>query len=294
MGLVLPGAAQSLPNPAASADATRDPDKATAPASQSLPAPVGAGDLMILPPRVILEGRQRGTEVMLRNAGKARCTYRIYWEEMRMLLDGKVEEAKKAEGSITASDLVRYTPKQVELGPGETQVVRLMVRLPEGLKDGEYRSHLVFQGLPPAQPPAPVDQGPEKKNLSFNIQTILAFGIPVFVRHGETHAQIGMSHLALKPAAAPGQAPTLELQLDRQGNRSVQGELQVDWKPASGRSLTLASGRETVIYPEVDACAERVILDGVKDLQLAHGKLKVTFAYKDSKQPPEVAFLDVP
>ena len=311
MGLAVAAVAQSVPNPGAGAKAPGDPGaqavpapaspaagspdpNAGAPGGKNEPEQTGAGDLMVTPPRVVLDGRQRSAEVMLRNSGKGPCTYRVSWKEMRMRPDGKLEEAPKAEGAVTAADLVRCTPKQVTLGPGESQLVRLMARLPEGLKEGEYHSHLVFQTLPPALPPTPAGQDAAKQGLSFGIQTLLAFSIPVFVRCGTTSGKVGLSHLALKPAEAPGQAPALELQLDRQGNQCVRGELTVDWQPASGRSRPVMSGFGAVIYPEIDACADRVVLDKAKDLKLAGGRLKVTFAYKDNPQPPEVAFLDVP
>ena len=38
---------------------------------------------------------------------------------------------------LGAAGLVRYSPRQVTLGPNETQKVRLMVRKPAGLPDGD-------------------------------------------------------------------------------------------------------------------------------------------------------------
>ena len=34
------------------------------------------------------------------------------------------------------------------LAPGETQAVRLLLRKPGNLADGEYRSHLLMQNVP--------------------------------------------------------------------------------------------------------------------------------------------------
>ena len=68
---------------------------------------------------------------------------------------------------LSAADLVRYSPRQVELAPGEVQTVRIQIRKPEGLKDGEYHSHLVFQGYLRSSP-LPV-QIPADKTLGFNI-----------------------------------------------------------------------------------------------------------------------------
>lgn len=253
----------------------------------------GVGDLMVMPTRVVLEGRERSAEVTLRNSGKGLCTYRIFFQEMRMLPSGKVELVPKPEGVLTAADLVRFTPKQVELAPGETQTIRVQLRLPEGLKDGEYRSHLVFQGLPPVEPPRPTTEG-EDKNLSFDIKTIVSLSIPVIVRHGVTTVAVDLSGFAFHPQAKAGEAPSLDLTLGRKGNRSVQGEFKVDWLPSSGRPRTLLPVAGTVLYTEVDARAMHLDLAEGKGLTLKGGRLKVTYTFRDVKQQPVVAYLDLP
>lgn len=253
----------------------------------------GLGDLLIMPTRVILEGRDRSAEVVLRNTGSKPCTYRIFFQEMRMDNAGQVEVVEKKPGALFASDLVRFTPRQVALAPNESQTVRIQLRLPEGLKDGEYRSHMVFQSLPPVEPPAPLGEDADKA-LSFNIQTVLSISIPVIVRHGETSASVGLSHLAYHPAAKKGEPPVLDLQLDHKGNRSVQGELKVDWLPVSGKAQTVLPEGGAVLYSEVEYVAEHLALSEAKDTLLKGGRLKVTFTYHDNSQQPVVAFLDVP
>jgi P pilus assembly chaperone PapD len=253
----------------------------------------GLGDLMIIPTRVVLEGRDRSATIMLRNAGRAASSYRIFFQEMRMLPSGQLEPMAKADDAISAADLVRYSPRQVELAPGEVQTVRIQMRKPEGLKDGEYRSHLVFQGLPPVQPASPV-QIPDEKTIGFNITTLVALSIPVIVRQGETAATVSLGGLALLPPARNGEPPALELDLKRSGNRSVQGEFKVDWVPRSGRPRTVLPVAGGTIYAELDARRMHLVLADAKDLVLKGGQLKVTFSPKDSQQLPVVASLDLP
>jgi hypothetical protein len=255
----------------------------------------GIGDLMVMPTRVVLEGRDRSAEVLLRNAGKGVCSYRVYFQEMRMLPTGAIEVIPKPEGSLTAADLVRFTPRQVQLGPGESQVVLIHLRLMEGVPEGEYRSHLVFQGLTPVDPPKPVlEDQLDEKTLAFDIKTMVSLSIPIIVRHGETHVEVALSQLVFHSAASPGGVPSLDLQMERKGNRSAQGEFKVDWLPASGRPRTVLPVLGGTIYTCLDSRSIHMDLSEGKGVEFKGGRLKVTFAFKDVKQVPVVSFLDLP
>ena len=252
----------------------------------------GAGDLMVMPTRVVLEGRERSAEVALRNVGSQKSTYRILFKEMDMLPEGRLEERNKKPGEITASDLVRYSPRQVELEPGETQTVRLQLRKPEGLPDGEYRSHLLFQAIPPVEPPKPPSA--ETTNaISFDIKTLFGISIPVIVRHGNAHGSASLANLKLEAPKQDG-TPVLALDLQREGNRSLGGELQVRWEPASGRPVVVLPLAGAVIYHNLSSRHLRLDLPGAKGLALRNGRLRVTFTPRDYKQAPVVATLDLP
>lgn len=253
----------------------------------------GVGDLMVMPTRVVLEGRERAAEVALRNVGSRKATYRILFREMDMNAEGKLEERTKKEGELTASDLVRYSPRQVDLEPGETQTVRLQLRKPEGLPDGEYRSHLLFQAVPPPEPPKP-DDAAAPDAISFDIKTIFGISIPVIVRHGDAHATASLSDLKLEAPRTLDGPPALTLDLRKDGNRSIGGEFQVRWEPASGRATVVLPVAGGVIYHNLAARHMRLDLPGAKGLALKGGRLKVTFTPKDVKQAPVVATLDVP
>ena len=247
---------------------------------------------MIMPTRVVLEGRDRSAEVILRNSGKETCVYRIYFQEMQMTPVGKIETTSKVEGITSAADLVRFTPRQIEILPGKTQSVRLQLRKPEGLADGEYRSHLVFQGLPPVEPPKPLTPGDDK--MSFDIKTIVAISIPVIVRHGETTGSINLSEMSFHPSIKLEDIPSIDLTMTRKGNRSIQGEFKVDWVPSSGKVKNILAVAGTAIYSNLDSRTVHLDFPEAKGMLIKTGKLRVTFSYKDIKQSPVVTFLDVP
>ncbi len=265
-------------------------------AQPTAPPPVpGPSDLMLIPTRVVLEGRQRATEIILKNIGKATATYRIQLKEMVMTPTGQLKDREKASGEITAADLVRFSPRQVELSPGETQTVRIQVRKPEQLADGEYRSHMLFQGIPPAEAPqAPEAEG--EKRLSFSITPIYGIAIPIIVRHGEVKTDVALVNVRYEGPGKEADSLFVLLSLERSGNGSVLGDFEVSVESGGsvkkGQSLMLMRG-VAVYHP--NPLREVVIpLRLEKGASLSGARLKVTYTPQDTKLPPLVATLDVP
>ena len=113
--------------------------------------PAGA-ELSLFPTRIVLEKNQRSAQVELLNRGTAPETYRISVVNRRMTVDGDIVLADNAEPDERfAEAMVRYSPRQVTLQPGQSQTVRVLLRKPAELAAGEYRSHLQFDRVE-AQP----------------------------------------------------------------------------------------------------------------------------------------------
>ena len=266
-----------------------------APPADAQPAAAPApGDLMVLPSRVLLEGRAHATEVMLRNQGSVAGTYRIFVKEMRMIPNGELQDRDKAPGETTAADLVRFSPHQVLLGPGETQTIRIQARIPEGLPDGEYRSHLVFEGVPPAEVPQP--QGANVQHtLSVVLRPIFGISIPLILRHGETQGRISLADLGFQVPAAAGDPPELDLNLVRTGNHSLLGDLEasVAFGTTQKAGTVVSRMRGVAVYDSIPARAVKLYLAGAA-ADYKGGRLKVTYTPKDFKAEMETAWLDIP
>src|SRR3546814_8210755 len=127
----------------------------TAAALGAAASPVhAAGDLLVAPTRIILDG-SRGTEVVLSNIGSAPATYRISLEIKRMTAAGGLDEIAAENVNAaerTAHDMIVFSPRRVTLPPNQTQVVRVGVRVTEGLPPGEYRAHMLFRAVPDVVP----------------------------------------------------------------------------------------------------------------------------------------------
>lgn len=218
------------------------------PALLALAAPVPAQTprapapgIMVAPTRLVLDGRTRTQEVSVRNSGDGPGTFRIQLVGMEMDVDGGCRETPlpPLPGGLTPRNLIQFSPPQVTLGPGESQVVRLRVTRPKDLPEGEYRFHLRVQEVPPPPPEAPAG---EPRGLSIRIVTQFGVAIPLIIRQGETRAQVALEGLE-RPAE-----DRLAFTIRRSGNQSVYGDLRVRFHPAGGPPVTLGEANGLSVW----------------------------------------------
>ncbi len=181
-----------------------------------------AGQLMVSPTRIVFESSERTKQVNLINNGSETGRYRISFVRRKMTEDGKFEAVAENEPGMYSDDIVRFSPRQVTLQPGQSQTVRLMLRKKHEMKDGEYRSHMLFQSLPdPAA--TDINQLSDKGSKKLTVQLIPVVGItiPVIVRQGELSSTVSLSDLELNQANTVKAEKTLSLKINRQGNSSA-------------------------------------------------------------------------
>jgi P pilus assembly chaperone PapD len=213
----------------------------------STPADAGVGDLLVAPTRIILDGG-RGAEVVLNNIGDEPATYRVSVEFRRMNPDGSLVDVTDPTASDkAAADMIIYAPRRVTLAPREPQAIRIAARPPQGLPDGEYRVHMLFRAIPPANPVVQPAAVTESKGLRFQLTPIYGVTIPVIVRLGNLQATAGIAnvHLAKKDGA-----PTVDLDLTRSGSRSTFGEVRV---LKAGVKAPIADQKAVAVYTEINS-----------------------------------------
>jgi hypothetical protein len=217
---------------------------ATAMTVASMPARA-AGDLLVAPTRVVLDG-QRGTEVILNNIGSETATYRISLELRRMTADGRLEEVSEEQANDierAATAMIRYAPRRVTLPPNQPQAIRLGVRAPEGLADGEYRVHLLFRAIPEAR--SVTEQAAPAGGFTIALTPIYGVTIPIIVRYGNLQATAAIANGRMEKDA-DGQSFAFDL--SRSGDRSTYGEIRIT-KPGVDEPVMIARG--IAVYPEV-------------------------------------------
>ena len=221
---------------------------AAASGAVALPA-MAAGDLLVAPTRVILDG-SRGTEVVLNNIGAEPATYRISLEIKRMTAEGGLDEIAEEDArpaERTALDMIAFSPRRVTLPPNQPQVVRVGVRVPEGTAPGEYRAHMLFRAVPDATAAATGDAKPAGEGVSIALTPIYGITIPVIVRVGDLGAEAAIGEAWVSDTR---DGPAFNFDLSRTGNRSVYGDIEVT-RPGTAEPLLVARG--IAVYPEVGA-----------------------------------------
>lgn len=259
------------------------------PASSPAPPPSlpGIGDLLVAPTRVIFEGRTRAAELTLVNIGKQAATYRISFTHFRMLENGDLKEIEQpTEGDAVADNLIRYSPRQVTLEPNVSQTIRLQLRKPEKLADGEYRSHLLFRAVPPEGAiPGNVVEGEEKKAAGYSIRLTPIYGvsIPVIVRQGQTSVKASLTDLSVQAPEKAGGPSILQFRIRREGNQSVYGNLQVTFVSSSGREQVVGTLNGLAVYTPIPDRIVRIALQPPPGVALERGRLRVSFAKSEQK-----------
>jgi hypothetical protein len=197
--------------------------------------------------RVLFEGSKRADILILINNTGEEMAYRMSWRRMRMTEDKSVvplEDDDPGADLKPADDMVVYAPRRVVLPPGGSQQVRLMLRKPKGLADGEYRSHFWIE---PEEEAVKFDpskfKGDPTKGPAVQIKMLTGITLPVIVRVGDLSAKAGIHTGAVKRKGSDGKATFV---LTREGNRSLYGDMEF-----TCGSTVVGQVRGIAVYTEV-------------------------------------------
>lgn len=188
--------------------------------------------------------RERTATVSVANRTDTLQRYRVSVVDMAMNEDGTVTRTPKdAPGHAgSASGWVIATPSSIKLKPKESQSIRLLIRRPKGLTDGEYRTHLLVAQEPPADIAGGLKEAPQEEGMKFNIVTVYSTSIPITIQQGELQ-----SSAKIDMARFDAEGKKLTLGVFREGNASFRGFVTLD----NGAASPLAVIPVTV-YPERD------------------------------------------
>ena len=181
--------------------------------------------LMITPFRVVLDEKNRTAEVTLLNTTEKTNVYRMSWQDKEQTsLGSYVNVEMPEENQHGVSEMVRQSPRKVTVKPGKYQRIRLRLRMPADLPDGEYRSHLLMKVIGMG--------GDEKKAREEKVDKVItkvfpriSFSIPVIVRKGENDSDVAIS--ALDIDTSDPKKLKLLVEISHSGNFSSYGVAKV-------------------------------------------------------------------
>jgi P pilus assembly chaperone PapD len=229
-------------------------------------------DLLVTPTRIVFEGNMQTTELALVNRSDKAHTYAISFVQCRMSENGEIKEIDKGTSPDPddrfADTLIRFTPRRVILEPRQVQVVRMMLRKPADLADGEYRSHLSFRLIPSAEDAVKPDS--VSRGIQIKLVPIYGVTIPVIVRQGSLTATTRLSGLRLD-------SRNLHVTIEREGTRSTYGDIEALWKAPGSKALSVALIKGVAVYTPNAKRTMVIALSSPKGVEIRGGELTVRY-----------------
>lgn len=202
--------------------------------------------LMIKPSRAVLDEKNRSVEITLLNNSTSTKEYHIEWDEKVQTISGAYTDIDKSASKFSASDYIQHSPKKVTIEPGKYQKIKLRLRLPRELADGEYRSHLMMRVVNDVKK---IDLNDNTEGKTMRIVPLLSFSIPIMVRKGNFDSEAKIN--SIKVTNNEKNKKQLQVNLAHTGKFSTYGNLiayaKVGNKPAVkiGETHNIALFRET-------------------------------------------------
>lgn len=246
----------------------------------------GLGDLVVTPTRVVLGDKLKSADIMLLNRSMQPIRYRLTLVDMEMSEGGLMRRVEPGVGQ-SAINLLRLSPREIVLQPGESQRIKIAAIMPLSLAEGEYRSHLAFEPVSAAKPEDAGQATDGGVTLKFQIRSVVT--IPVFVRHGRVAATATMSDATLGTDAT-GQF--VRFTLHRVGNRSIRGDVEAVFQPTSGKPISIGKIAGLPVYcPNEDRIVTVRLTQNISSL--GKGEIEVSFTEPDQARSTVAAMATI-
>jgi P pilus assembly chaperone PapD len=242
-----------------------------------------AQGVSVTPLRVLFDGRTRSTTVFLSNRTSTANSYRIELVNRRMLQDGNIVPAEEAgPGEYFADELISFSPRRVTIAPQAAQTIRLLVRRPRGEipDDIEYRTHMSIRSIPPTprlEDIENLERVIEEQRIEVQPQVTVETVIPILIRFGDPKAQIRLTRPSFVNVDPELGYSALTIDMERSGDRSVYGDLEVFHTPIGGREERIFITRSLAIYSPVTTRTKRIRFRDVDPAHLTSGTLRVRY-----------------
>lgn len=237
--------------------------------------------LLVSPLYISLEGRERTSQLVVANVSDRTLTYRLKWDQVIQdpTNNGKYKEQDPAVNGPYLQDFAVFSPRQVTLKPTESQTVRIGIRRPADLPEGEYKSHIKLE----------IIQNPDELQPVKGITAIVNMGysLPVVYRVGEYNCQIEMGEPAITTNQKSGNL-MLKLPVDRSGIHGVLGQIEVFYTPRNGERKLIMTYGNVNMFPEIN---ERIYDIPLNAPGFKPGKIDLVF-YKAEGKRDEYIVMD--
>lgn len=219
-------------------------------------------DMLILPMRVYFKDGERMKSLTVLNNGGSQAIYRLAFVHNKQQPDGSyVEMPQTITPGYDPSEWLVYSPRQVDLMPQAKQSIKISLRRPADMPDGEYRVHAVMRRVA-----RDIIENRGSDAVSGKMMINVGFAVPVVVRKGRYDTTATFESFKLLPPETKGGVARsrAEVTLLRKGKFSSVGRIEGFWTPpGGGEEVEVIKKRSMVIYPEVGERKAVIALDRV-------------------------------
>ena len=248
----------------------------------------GQGNLLITPRRLVFEGSKRSIDVNLANVGQDTATFSISMVQIRMTENGGFEIITEPDpGQNFADSYIRFFPRSVNLGPNESQAIKVQLTRASDLAAGEYRSHLYFRAVPKPTPLGEQTNVIDTSTISIQLKPIFGITIPVLIRIGESNTKVNLSDLSFQNVNDT--IPRINLSFNRTGNMSVFGDLAVDHISTQGKITRVGVVNGIAVYTPNKVRRFQLNLNKVPGVDFNTGTLRVIYSTSSDVKPQRYA-----
>ncbi|MDB2683062.1 hypothetical protein N9Z27_02285 [Alphaproteobacteria bacterium] len=233
--------------------------------------------LLITPLHILIEGRERSSQVVIVNTGDHTSTYKVGWHQSEQVegLGGFVD-IEKEEGKLYLQDFAVFSPRQFTLEPNEKQTVRIAVRRPADLPEGEYKTHLRMA----AQARPTKNEIVKNNKAKFGAQINYAYSIPVVYRVGDYDAQIQLGTPTIETNQET-QNLNIILPITRTGIHGALSNVLIYHKPTGGEEYLITRADGGSVYPEINSRNFKIPLN-IKTL--TPGQLRIVYVRAEGQK----------
>ncbi|PCK00428.1 MAG: hypothetical protein COA45_01220 [Zetaproteobacteria bacterium] len=216
---------------------------------------VAHADILITPTRVVFGERDRFGVVTLANNGDKVSTYKISWRFFKMQEEGPAyKPLNQADMDYDVSKYIVFSPRQVTLQPGAVQKIRLALRRPADMPEGDYHVHLGISTVPNDDPDVvPTGNAKNGRPISrLGVEVNVGYTIPIIVRSGKVDVNSSIGRISLSRNQKNGFLK-VAVPVHREGAPySILGHLMVYHIDENGDETRVGEISNAHIFPEVD------------------------------------------
>ena len=236
-------------------------------------------DMMIMPVRVIFKDGERMRGISAINTGNTQALYRLELSHKRQIRNGSYQDLEgPLDPNLDMSKWLVFSPRQVDLPPQGKQAIRMSLRRPPDLPDGEYRLHAKLTRV--SKDKTDRDAGVvSRRGAVPGYDVNVGFAVPVVLRKGKYDTTATIQNLKFIPSKSndKDKRNQVTVEIHRKGKFSSMGKVIVYWS-AGGEEKQVGVLNNVTIYPELDVRDVNVRLDE----QVSGGSFRVVYEGTDA------------